>query len=157
MYSENDYREANLALKKFDVLYIGFAVVMLGAIAAAMIIRTQWLAYAAAAILTISSLFLWGNYGIRLVAWSRFLKDLEKGLEHEIAGVIATIDEEDSLKEGLEFRAVHLLTGDDTDKIGGRLLYVDASRLPLPVSQGQKVNCKVFGNYLKEIQILEDN
>jgi hypothetical protein len=157
MYSENDYIEAKSALKKFIILYGVFALAMIGAIVAALIIRVEWLSYTAAGVLTIASLFIWGNVGVRLYAWNRFLKDMRIGLEREVVGELASIDEDDSLKEGLEFRALRLLTGEESDKAGGRLLYVDASRFPLSANLGQKVCCKIFGSYLKEIKVLEED
>lgn len=156
MYTEKEYAEARSALIWFIALYCVLAAVLLGAIVAAVIFRLEWLAYVAAGILAVATLFLWGNFGVRLVAWNRFLKDIETGLEHSAEGVIDSIDEDIAVKEGLEFRALRLMTGEETDKAGGRLIYVDASRFPLKAGIGQKVRCMLFGNYIKEIIVSED-
>lgn len=157
MYSEKDYRDGKTGLRNFILLYCLMAAILIGLIVADQFWRMIWLSYASASLLAIASLFLWGNFGVRLVCWNRFLKEMKVGLERSAAGVIATIDEDEAVKEGLEFRALRLLTGDETDKAGGRLLYVDASRFPLPAGIGQKVNCKIYGNFIKDIEILEED
>lgn len=157
MYTETDYSGAKKALNRFILLYSFFAVIMLGLMTMAFIERIAWLAYVAAGFLAVASLFLWGIFGARLVCWHRFLREMERGLEREIDGIVATIDEEEATKEGLEFRAFRLMTGESSDKAGGRLLYVDSSRFPLSVKPGQKVSCMLYGNYIKSIKLLEES
>lgn len=157
MYTEKDNAEAKSALTRFIVLYCVLAAAMLGAIVADLFIRLEWLTYVAAGILAVASIFLWGNFGFRLITWNRFLKDLGSGINRSAAGVIAAIDEGIAVKDGLEFRALHLMTGEETDKAGGRLLYVDISRFPIKAGIGQKVCCSLFGSYVKEITIAEDD
>jgi hypothetical protein len=156
MYTDEDYSGSKKALNWFVALYCGLSVLLLGLFVYSLAARVEWLAYASIAAFVLETLFLWGNFGGRLMAWRRFLKDMQAGLEREATGVISAIAGEDALKEGLEFRAMRLITGDDTDKAGGRLLYVDASRFPLNASPGQRVRCMLFGNYVKDITLLEE-
>ena len=158
MYSEKEVAESGSALKKFIALYGVIAAVLLAVLVIDQFqfMRMGWPSYVSAGLLAIVSLFLWGNYGVRLVAWRRFLTEMKKGLERSVSGTIASIDKEENVKEGLEFRALRLFTGEDSDKAGGRLLYVDVSRFPLPVDVGQKVDCMLFGNYIKDIKTSEE-
>jgi hypothetical protein len=155
MYTDADFSGAKTSLNRFIALYALLAALLLGLFAYSLVERIVWLAYAAAAAFVLATLFLWGNFGGRLVAWRRFLRDMRAGLEREVTGVIASIDGQEALKEGLEFRALRLFTGEESDKAGGRLLYVDSSRFPLPAGPGQKVRCRLFGNYVKGISMLE--
>lgn len=157
MYTDEEFSASKKALGWFIALYCALSALLLGLFAHSLAARVEWLAYASIAVLVLETLFLWGNFGGRLVAWRRFLRDMQAGLEREAAGVIASIDGEEAMKEGLEFRAMRLMTGDETDKAGGRLLYVDASRFPLPAGPGQRVRCMLFGNYVKDITLLEEN
>lgn len=156
MYTEADYSSSKRALNRFLALFVAVAVILLAAFAYSLLLRVSWLAYASAIALGVISLFLWGNFGGRLVCWRRFLTDMQQGLERETAGYILSIDDDETTKEGLEFRALRVITGDETDKAGGRLLYVEASRFPLNVTLGQKVRCRLFGNYVKDIEPLEE-
>lgn len=151
MYTQTEFSAARGAMKRFVLLYATLAIVMLGFIVYALIARVEWLTYVAAGLLAASSLFLWGNIGARLYCWNRFLKEMQRGLERQAEGIVASIDEDETTKEGLEFRALRLFTGESSDKAGGRLLYVDSSRFPLQAKPGDKVKCKLFGNYIKEI------
>jgi hypothetical protein len=81
---------------------------------------------------------------------------MREGRESIVQGVLAEMDEESTTKDGVEFRALHLLVGDETDKQGGRLLYADVSRLPLPVQVGQSMRVTLYGNFIKDIQPLEE-
>lgn len=155
MYSEKDYTQAKSALRKFTLIYSLLALVLAGTIATDQYLRYEWLTYVAACLLAASSVFLWGTIGVRLIAWNRFIRDMQHGLERSVTGEIASIDDDEAVKEGLEFRAVHLLTGEDSDKAGGRLLYADVSRFPLKASVGQKVCCRIYGNFIKDITALE--
>lgn len=157
MYTDEEYTGSNKALRWFVILFCLFVAAIVAVIVYALLARIPWLTYGAAAFLAVGSLFIWGNFGVRIVLWHRFLNDMKNGLERQVEGVIASIDEQDAQKEGLEFRAVRLLTGEESDKIGGRLLYVDTTRLPLPAGSGQKVSCKLFGNYIKDMTLLEEN
>jgi hypothetical protein len=151
MYTETEFSGAGKALKRFILLFAAFALIMLGLMAYALIVRIDWLVYAAAGVLVAGLLFSWGNFGARLYCWNRFLKEMRRGLDREAEGVIASIDEDETTKEGLEFRALRLLTGESSDKAGGRLLYVDSSRFPLKVQPGERIRCRIYGNYIKEI------
>jgi hypothetical protein len=157
MYKDEEFSGSKKALGWFIALYCAFTALLLGLFIYSLVARVEWLAYVSIAILVLETLFLWGNFGGRLVAWRRFLRDMQAGLEREATGVIASIDDEEAFREGLEFRAMRLMTGDETDKAGGRLLYVDVSRFPLPAGPGQRVRCKLFGNYVKDITVLEEN
>ena len=157
MYSEKDYNDAKSTLRNFILLYGLMAAILLGLFVADQFWRMIWLSYVSAGVLAIASVFLWGNIGVRLICWNRFLNEMRAGLERTATGVIATIDEEDAIKEGLEFRALRLMTGEESDKAGGRLLYVDASRFPLEAEVGQTVSCRIYGNYVKEIEVLEES
>jgi signal transduction histidine kinase len=157
MNTDRDITEASLAFRKFILGYGILALLLLGALVGGLVWRMDWLAYVSIAVLAVASLFLWGNFGIRLIAWNRFLKEMRIGLERTISGMIASIDEDEAMKEGLEFRALRLMTGEESDKAGGRLLYVDASRFPLPACVGQTVSCRLFGNYVKDIMSSEDH
>ncbi len=154
MYTQTEYTEAARAMRRFVLLYSLFAAALLGLLVFALVAAVEWLTYVSAGMLAVGSLFLWGNFGVRLFCWNRFLSEMKRGLERETEGVIASIDEEEATKEGLEFRALHLFTGESSDKAGGRLLYVDSSRFPLQVKPGEKVKCRLYGNYIKEITAL---
>ena len=154
MYTEQDWKQANGAWARFLALLGAIVVVLGGAIAAALILRMIWLLYTAAVVLTVVSLFLWGNFGVRIFCWRRFLKDMRTGMQREVTGEIISIDEELSLRDGVEFREVRLMTGEDSDKAGGRVLYIDASRFPLNVSIGARVHIDLFGNYVKGMEQL---
>ena len=156
MYNENDTLIAKSALKRFIVIYSIIAALMLGGIVTFIVLRMEWPLYTLVMLLTLLSVFLWGNIGVRLVSYHRFLKDVNRGLEKEAIGIVASIDAEEAVKEGIEFRGLHLIVGDETDKIGGRLLYIDSSKFPIKASVGQKVRCKLFGYYVKDLEILED-
>jgi len=155
MYTDADFLGAKTSLKWFISLYALLAALLLGLFAYSLVARIMWLTYAAAACFALASVFLWGAFGVRLAAWRRFLRDMQAGMEREVEGVISSIGDSDTQKEGLEFRAFRLMTGDESDKAGGRLLYVDSSRLPLPAGPGQKVLCRLFGNYVKDIRVME--
>lgn len=154
MYTQADFDGAKTMLKRFVLLYAALAVILLGLATYAVVGRIEWLMYVAVAVLTAASLFLWGNFGVRLFCWNRFLREMQRGLERDVEGVVASIDEEEAAKEGLEFRAMRLMTGESSDKAGGRLLYVETSRFPLKAQPGQKVNCRLYGNYVKDITVL---
>lgn len=156
MYTEADFEGSKKALGRFVGLYGALAALLVAAFVYALLSRIEWLAYASIAVLGVASVFLWGNFGGRLIAWTRFLQGMREGLQREAVGSILSIDDAETTKEGLEFRALHLLTGDDTDKTGGRLLYVESSRFPLAVGLGQKVRCMLFGNYVKGIEPVEE-
>lgn len=156
MYTDREYLESKSALNAFTAVFSAAALLLLGAMVFGLVAGTQWLVYAAACVLAVGALFIWGNFGARLFCWNRFLKEMRIGLEREITGVVASIDEEEAVKEGIEFRGIRLFTGEDSDKAGGRLLYVDSTRFPLPAVVGQKVHCRIFGNYVKAITVLEE-
>jgi predicted membrane metal-binding protein len=156
MYTDKDYSDAGTALKRFIVWFSQFLLALLVAVVYALLSRTEWLIYVSAAVLTAGAIFLWGNFGVRIFFWRRFLIDMQNGMERQAEGVIASIDAQETNKEGLEFRALRLITGDETDKAGGRLLYVDSTRFPLPAGPGQKVVCRLYGNYIKDMALQED-
>ncbi len=156
MYSEKDYLDATVKQRRFTLLFVLIAVVLVGLLVADQFWRLLWLSYVSAGMLAILSVFLWGTIGVRLYCWRKFLREMNAGLERSVEGVIGSIDEDETTKEGIEFRALRLLTGDEADKAGGRLLYVDSSRFPLKAQEGQKVSCRIFGNYVKEIEVLEE-
>jgi hypothetical protein len=155
MYTDADYERVKASLRKFIALYLAAAAVLIGLLVLSLFARIEWLAYTAAALLPLALVFLWGYFGVRLDARRRFLRDMLAGLEKQVTGTIASIEEEEAQKEGLEFRAMRLMTGEDSDKAGGRLLYVESSMFPLPAGPGQKVSCKTFGSYVKDIWIME--
>lgn len=156
MYSEAEYAQSKAAMKRFILVLSAVVLALAGAMVAALILDVEWLVYVSASVLTLASLFLWGNFGSRLFCWNRFLREMKIGLEREATGIIASIDEEQATKEGIEFRAVRLFTGEESDKAGGRLLYADVSRFPLPATVGQKVRCRIYGNYIKAIDVTEE-
>lgn len=156
MYTDEEYAQSKTALTRFIALFFLLAALFAAVFVYSLFTRVEWLAYASAAFTVLVTLFLWGNFGGRLVCWRRFLRDMRQGLEREATGVISSIEDGEAQKEGLEFRALRLLTGDETDKAGGRLLYVESSRFPLPAGPGQKVWCRLFGSYIKEMKVLEE-
>ncbi len=156
MYSEKDTLDAATKQRRFLLLFSLIAATLIGLVVADQFWRLLWLSYVASGLLAVASIFLWGTIGIRLYCWRRFLRDMNAGLERSVKGVIGSIEEDETTKEGLEFRALRLLTGDDSDKAGGRVLYVDASRFPLKAQVGQNVVCRIYGNYVKEIEVLEE-
>ncbi len=156
MYTQTDTDKANRAFLLYLIAYTVFAGLCVALLVVALTTRQAWLNALAAFVLAAGSVFLWGFFGVKLIVWRRFLRDLIIGTEHEIAGEIGSIDEETSHKDGLDCRAVHLLTGEDPDKSGGRVLYVELSRFPLPIAPGQKIRCKLFGNFVKDLRIEEE-
>lgn len=156
MYSEKDTLDAATKQRRFFLLFSLIAAILIGLVVADQFWRLLWLSYVAAGLLAVVSIFLWGTIGIRLFCWSRFLREMNAGLERTAEGVISSIEEDETTREGLEFRALRLLTGDESDKAGGRILYVDASRFPLKAHVGQNVECRIYGSYVKEIEVLEE-
>ncbi len=156
MYTQTDTDKAKRAFLIFLIGYTVFAVLCVALLVMALTTRLVWLNVLSTFVLAAGSVFLWGLFGIRIIIWRRFLRDLVIGTEHEIAGEIGSIEEETAHKDGLDCRAVHLLTGEESDKAGGRILYVELSRFPLPIAPGQKIRCKLFGNFVKDLRIEEE-
>lgn len=156
MYTQTDTDKANRAFLLFLIAYAVFAALCVALLVFALVGRLAWLNALGAFLLAVGSVFLWGCFGIKLIVWRRFLRDLRIGTEHEIDGQIGAIEEETAHKDGLECRAVHLLTGEDSDKAGGRVLYIELSRFPLPIVPGQKIHCLLFGNFIKDLHIEEE-
>jgi hypothetical protein len=155
MYTQADLMRADASFRKFIALFLLAAAAPAGLFVFSVRARIEWLAYASAAWMPLALIFIWGNYGVRIAAHRRFLHDMLAGLEKEASGTIAAIDKVDTQRDGLEFRAFHLMTGEDSDKAGGRLLYIESGMLPLPAGPGQKVSCRTFGGYVKDIKVLE--
>lgn len=156
MYTEKDTTEAKRALSLFIAGLVLYTAVFAVLIVVALKGRIAWLNALCLVVYAVGAVFLWGNFGAKLWVWRRFLRDMNTGLERQVNGEIAAIDDQPSHKDGLECRALRLLTGEESDKAGGRVLYIDASRFPLPISVGQKVCCTVFGNYIKRLATEED-
>lgn len=155
MYQESDYNHVQSLRTRYITIYAIIAALVLAGIVACLVLRIEWPLYVIAAVFTVASVFFWGVFGSRVNTYWRFLKDMRTGRESTAEGILSSIEEQDTTKDGMEFRTVRLMVGDETDKQGGRLLYVDSTRLPLPVQPGQKVAMKLYGNFIKDIQALE--
>ena len=156
MYLQSDFQQAKSAFMRFLTLYAVLGALVLAGIVTCLIIRQAMPLYVLAGVFTVVTIFLWGIFGGRLRSYWRFLREMSVGRESEAQGLLASMDDHNSFKDGVEFRGLRLIVGDETDKQGGRLLYVDSSRLPLQAQIGQTVRVKLYGNYLKDIQPLED-
>ena len=156
MYLQSDFQKAKTALTRFVAIYATLCVLALAGVVTFLILRLAMPLYVLAGVFTVVTIFLWGIFGGRLRAFWRFLREMSVGRESEAQGGLASMDDHNSYKDGVEFLGLRLFVGDETDKQGGRLLYVDSSRLPLPVQIGQTVRVKLYRNYLKDIQPLED-
>lgn len=155
MYQESDYNQVHSLRTRYITIYAIIAALVLAGFVACLILRIAWPLYVIAAVFTVASVFFWGVFGSRVNSYWRFLKDIRTGRESIAEGILSSIEEHDTTRDGVEFRTVRLMVGDDTDKQGGRLLYVDSSRLPLPMQPGQRVAVKLFGNFIKDIQTLK--
>ncbi len=156
MYLQSDFQQAKTALTRFVAVYATLCMLVLAGVVTFLILRLAMPLYILTGVFTVVTIFLWGIFGGRLHAYWRFLREMSVGRESETQGVLASMDDHNSYKEGVEFRGLRLFVGDETDKQGGRLIYVDSSRLPLPVQIGQAVRVKLYGYYLKDIKPLED-
>lgn len=155
MYQESDYAKVQTLRARYVTVYFIVSAMVLAGIVACLILRVAAPLYVISTVFTIASVFFWGMFGSRLNSYWGFLRDMRDGRESAAQGTLVSIAEHDTTRDGLEFRAMRLMVGDETDKQGGRLLYVDSSRLPLDVQPGQGVAVRLYGNFVKDIRAIE--
>lgn len=95
--------------------------------------------------------FIWGNYGRRLLVYKNFLYDMGTGLENSIKGKVVAISNEQSFKDYMEFYPVMILSDDSGKDDQPRLIYYDIEKAPIPFKIGDHVEFSMFGNYIKNI------
>lgn len=92
-------------------------------------------------------IFLWGMKMTPLLSYRKYLKEISSGLTRDVEGVIVTIEEDTSFRDGISFYPVIINIGDLSDEEDERLLYWDAQLArPTDIAVGDRVRFHAHGN-----------
>ncbi|MDR1569382.1 MAG: hypothetical protein LBS72_02700 [Oscillospiraceae bacterium] len=123
--------------------YLGVSVACL---TVTLIARVQWATMVVSALAGGLAIFLWGMKVTPVLCYRRHLRDIGEGLSRSAVGRAARIDEDVSLRDGIECYAIIINIGDPKNPEDERLYYWDAQKGAPPFSTGDKVEITSHGN-----------
>ena len=91
-------------------------------------------------------IFLWGMKLSPRLSYRKYLKEIHGGLSRYEEGIITSVDEQTSFRDGLSFYGMILNIGDLENPEDERLLYWDAQLGKPTVSAGDKLRIHAHGN-----------
>lgn len=149
MYSEKDLIEINGKIKKNIRVWAPIIVVLAAIYAAALIFRVQWLAYAAAVLISIAACYGILAYLIPNTRYRRFLMDMEEGLSREMKGRIVEISNKEDLQDGVRVLPVRIYLEDEQDE---RIVYLNASKKDMFPGEGENVILHCYGRHIRNAE-----
>lgn len=151
MYSEKDLIEINGKIKKNVRVWAPILVVLAAVYVAALFLRVQWLAYAAAVLISIAACYGILAYLIPNTRYRRFLMDMEAGLSREMRGRIVEVSNKEDLQDGVRVLPVRIQLADEDDE---RIVYLNVSKAEGFPAAGTDVKLSCYGRHIKEVAAL---
>lgn len=149
IYNQSDYHSINRAMRRFIILFALSIVLLIAAFVVSCTLRIAWPGYVAGVLWALGAVFAWGMVGSRIRKYRRYLEDMAAGLEREAVGVVENVDQDVSIRQGLEFYGVNLEPETDDVDDPGRRVYYDAAKGKPPYKVGEEVKLLLFGNFIK--------
>jgi len=147
-YSDQDLRQNAAQLRRVLLGVSLFSLPFLAGLVASLIQRAQWL--------TVLVTILWGGlllfYGemkvAPVLAYRKHLGDILSGLRRTAEGLVVSLSEQGTYKDGVFFDTL-ILNGDpQMDPEGERLFYVDRCKERPALVTGDFVRVTANGNYV---------
>ena len=148
LYSQEDAHTNEVQMKGVWMLLGVISVLPLAALVASLVVRMEWLTIAIT-VLWGGMLIFWGEMKFAPVwAYRRYLRAMENGLTREAEGVLVSLAEEGTYKEGVFFSSMILNVDEKLVPEGERLFYVDRCKDLPALVPGDRVHLTSHGNYV---------
>lgn len=134
MYSQSDLDQLSADLRRRWIIYTIPAVLLLGTQIYSLTVRNEVLTIAAGILLCFWSIFYIGLNIVPVMRYRTHVNNMLHGITHSIHAVFQHFDADDSLVDGVNFRAMHIICKDDAGEDYERLFYWDLEK-PLPAFQ----------------------
>lgn len=91
-------------------------------------------------------IFFWGMKMTPLLAYRRYLRELRSGLTREVEGLVVSVDEKTTYRDGISAYGLIVNIGNPDEPEDERLLYWDAQLGAPPIAEGDFIHCRAHGN-----------
>lgn len=91
-------------------------------------------------------IFFWSMKLSPLLAYRRYLKEINNGISRYVEGVVTQVDEQTTFREGLSFYGVLINVGEANDPDDDRILYWDVQHGQPTMHVGDRVYIHAHGN-----------
>ena len=151
MYSEQDSKEIRLRIRKYAIITVIGALILLGASITGMTVnvRSKALTMGASIALYVYICYMVVMYIYPCAKYNGFLNDMKVGLTKEVDCTILEISDKEELQDGVRVRPVRVFLEDEQDE---RILYINVSKLDQMPAVGAKTHFGCFGRHIKEAQ-----
>lgn len=147
MYNEVDLFEVKKQLQK---VIITISAIMLIFLATAIAFMTRWPVWIGTTFLIVGvcfNIFLLSIWGIPIISYYRFVKDIVTGRTREITGEITKVVEDPIYKDNkLLFYEVWIIEEDEE-----RVLYYDANKGIPKANVGDKIAFRIHENFITQM------
>ena len=156
MYSQKDLDELNLLMKRFYRNMALYLIAPVLAVAAALIWRIAPLGYIAAAAIAIIVAIGWFGVGSEVNKYRTLVRDILTSPEREVDGVVHEIEKQTIHRDGNRFVPIQV----EVDEVNRqstytRSVFFDTLKGEFPAKVGDTVHVVLFGNVVKQVEILE--
>ena len=148
LYTQEDIQHNATQMKGVLTQLGALSILLVAALAASLVVRAEWLTI----ILTIlwggALIFLWEMKLSPVLAYRRYLRSVAQGMTRTAEGVLVSLAEEGTFKEGVFFSVMILNVDEKMDPEGERLFYVDRCKTRPALVPGDRVRVTSHGNYV---------
>lgn len=156
IYSAPDLEKAERQQRRILIWMIVLSVLFITGIVVSFIERIQWLTIALTILWLGMLVFLWDLKLSPIRAYLRFLQGMMGDTQREMQGVVTLLENERSLRDGVEYYRLLLNVDPAMEPEGERQLFFDANK-PLPdLLAGQSVRLLYFGNDVRAYEVLAE-
>lgn len=131
MYTENDFQEISVQLKKRITVLVIPALLLLAAVIVSFVFRSQLLTTVLSLLMGVYSLFSFSMFIYPVLAYKRHLHYVLHGRVRKLTGAFKEMDETIALRDGVRFYPMLINVGKMENAEDDRLFYYDAN-LPRP-------------------------
>ena len=144
VYTQEDIARAKKKWNGYLLMMGAVALVLLAGVLAGLLVRLEWLAYAAAVLLVIALVSSWGLQGVYHKRYNKHLSSLQTSLHHDMDVVFAARGDAIAFRDGLPYYPFSVKEGEG-EKAWVIDLYFDAYRLFPDWKTGDKIRLTLVG------------
>ena len=154
MYTQSELDKLNVDLRKRWIIYAIPAVILLGLQVYSLIVRSEPMTIVLAVLLCFWSIFYISLQIVPLMRYRTHVQSVLHGITHTVRAVFQQFDSDDSLVDGVNYRAMHVLCQNENGDDYGRLFYWDLQKTMPAYEKGQALEITYHDREIADIRTL---
>lgn len=134
MYTQNEYEQLSEEIRKRWIIYAVPALIFAALQVYSLTIRNEVMTTTLGILICFWSIFYISTQIVPLIRYRTHIHNMLHGITHSVHAVFESLDADDSVVEGVSYRAMHVLCKDENGDDYERLFYWDLQK-PLPAYQ----------------------